>query len=1299
MSQKMHRRCRFAQAKPPVKRLEILDSLKTVGAWWLVLIFVSFSWTVSKPVQGQDPFAEGVRTTEPLAPVDQLQTFQVPADLVVDLIAAEPVIQKPLNIAFDVYGRLWVSCTIEYPYPAKDGQGRDRIVVLEDTDRDGSFDKHTVFADNLNIPIGILPLADGCLVFDIPSIHRLRDTDGDGKCDRRERLLGPFDCTRDTHGMNNSFIQGFDGWIYACHGFANRSVVAGADGHQVTLSSGNVYRFRLNGSRIEHISHGQVNPYGMACDDWFSLFTADCHSKPLTQVLRGAYFPSFGAPHDGLGFAPSMMEHFHGSTAIAGVEVLAAANFPQDYAGQIVSGNVMTSRINRNRIDWNGAHAQASELPDLLATSDPWFRPVNLIQGPDGGVYIADFYNRIIGHYEVPLEHPGRDRDRGRIWRLRSAEVEPRQLAQTAATLSQDSTLAEFWQMLDHPSPRTRMAGLNELVAQVESGRLDRQAVVRRMVNAFENQTGDHLRVASLWGLLRIEPNRVVEMLESIQRHGAPVVRGHLQRVLAEAVPEGAFDTTAQATLQQRGWNLPLGRGPELPATSNDFVNRIQSGLRDEHPRVVQAAVDAAGRLGDGALLGDLVQLASNDSTRDPVVVHSARIALKRMLGGSGVRAEDQVWANHEKSQARIWDWLRKDPVAIQHQATLASVMLAIHNSESADFLLDYLALGHADPQAIAMIQHIARYLPATRANELVQLIRTNFASDTTAQWALLHAVGEGLVRSGQTPPDSVVQWSSELVQTSAEQLLSQPEFWLSYRLDRRTIPPTPEDAWQIQVRPIQSRESQQNAKMFSSLPNGESRTGVLRSPRFEIPASLRFALAGHRGFPDQPAHERNQVRLHLSDGSVVKVAFPPRNDTAQWTDWDLGMWAGQTGYLEIQDGDTAGAYAWLAVGPFEPPVVAVAEQVSTQVTSVIQYLCQTATQYRLTKAVPTLQRLFDRQGLHPHDRLLLAQTIADLRGQGFGRALAGELIREELSDETKVDIARMIGTWQPSFLATPAATAPHQNAQAQTPTASLLLLDLIARLSGRQQKLLVRAAVNEAEVFEKTLEWAESGRVAADCFSDPNLLQQIKLADRGNWAARIETLLKDVPAPDEAWRQRAIDVPTKLKPWLDELTAAGSITATQVELDTELVRATIRRGDLAEWKQVGQQIFKRDCAACHQLHGEGAMVGPQLDGINRRGLERVLEDILLPNQNVDHAFRSQVLLLESGQLVVGLIQSEDETSLQMTDQQGKAVTVAVAQIEERRTTPQSLMPGDVAHQYSDATLLGLMSFLLEQAK
>ncbi len=693
------------------------------GVWiFLTCCFAIFD---SHSANAQDPFAEGVRTTDPLSPAEQLQSFETPADLAMDLIVAEPAIQKPLNIAFDVRGRLWVTCTIEYPYAAKDGQGRDRIVIL---------------ADNLNIPIGILPLGDECIVFDIPYIWRMSDTNGDGTCDQMQRLLGPFDCSRDTHGMNNSFIQGFDSWIYACHGFSNRSVVAGADGHTVTMNSGNVYRFQPDGSRIEHFSHGQVNPFGMTCDDWFSLFTADCHSKPLTQVLRGAYYPSFGAPHDGLGFAPSMMEHFHGSTAIAGVEVLAAMNFPAIYRGQIVSGNVMTSRLNRNRIQWNGAYAQAIELPDLLATTDPWFRPVNLIQGPDGGLYIADFYNRIIGHYEVPLQHPGRDRDSGRIWRLRSAEVSPAELAASAARVLPTASLEELWPQLGHPVTRTRLAVLKEVVARVSDGTLERAAVAELCRRSLNNSSPETLQVASLWCLLRVAPESIdLHSLSSWQTNGTPVLRGHLQRVLAEALPQGAFNTVARDDRATQQHQLSFGRGPELNLSQTDFCHLIANGLRDDHPRVLQLAVDAAGRIADPSHLPSLVTLAAAHEKHDPVVVHSARIALKRILGASGVASEDQAWTAAPRRRAACWQWVKQHDVAAQNRATIAAVMLAIPNVDAADYLLDYLsAESAANEQSELMIQHIAKHLPATRAAELVGLIQANHSKDMSRQWELL---------------------------------------------------------------------------------------------------------------------------------------------------------------------------------------------------------------------------------------------------------------------------------------------------------------------------------------------------------------------------------------------------------------------------------------------------------------------------------------------------------------------------------------------------------------------------------
>ena len=235
-------------------------------------------------VAAEDPFAAGVRPTEPVSAEEQRKTFQVPEGFEVQLVAAEPDINKPFNLAFDGRGRLWVTTSIEYPFAAPTNRvGRDRVVIFSDFGADGRARKVTQFADELNIPIGIYPLTgiprklvlggedmkpfeDACLVWSIPNIWLMEDADGDGKAERRTAWYGPFDFTRDTHGNQASFRRGFDGWLYATHGFNNDSHVKGRDGNEVHLNSGNTYRMRLDGSRIEHHTWGQVNPFGMTLD-------------------------------------------------------------------------------------------------------------------------------------------------------------------------------------------------------------------------------------------------------------------------------------------------------------------------------------------------------------------------------------------------------------------------------------------------------------------------------------------------------------------------------------------------------------------------------------------------------------------------------------------------------------------------------------------------------------------------------------------------------------------------------------------------------------------------------------------------------------------------------------------------------------------------------------------------------------------------------------------------------------------------------------------------------------------------
>ncbi len=373
---------------------------------------------------GQDLVAK----SGPRSPDAERLGFKLPAGFEAQLVAAEPAIQKPMQMAFDAKGRLWVTTSHHYPFAAKPGKGTDRLYILSEFDRAGRAGKVQLFDDRLNIPIGVLPLPDGnsVLVSECGSILKLTDTTGDGRADSREILYSGFGFD-DTHGMCNSFTSaGY--WIHACHGFRNTSVVKGKDGHEVRLQSGSTFRFSPDGSHIEVYTRGQVNPFGMCLDPWKNLYTADCHSRPMTQLIRGATYESFSKPHDGLGFAPHVINHMHDSTGLCGIVYYAADYYPKDWNGVMFVGNVVTSRINCDRIAWHGSTPVGKAMPDFLVSDDPWFRPVDLKIGPDGAIYVADFYNRIVGHYEVDLKHPGRDKDRGRIWRIvRTDKVPPKQ--------------------------------------------------------------------------------------------------------------------------------------------------------------------------------------------------------------------------------------------------------------------------------------------------------------------------------------------------------------------------------------------------------------------------------------------------------------------------------------------------------------------------------------------------------------------------------------------------------------------------------------------------------------------------------------------------------------------------------------------------------------------------------------------------------------------------------------------------------------------------------------------------------
>ncbi|HZQ46810.1 MAG TPA: PVC-type heme-binding CxxCH protein, partial [Verrucomicrobiae bacterium] len=480
---------------------------KTRGAGLTLQVLAFTLAFICVRAEAENPFADIVRKTEAQTPEQEQRAFHLPPGFQIELVAAEPDIDKPINLAFDEKGRLWVSQSREYPFPAPAGKpARDAIKILSDFASNGRAGKITTFATNLNIPIGVYPYKDGALAYSIPYIYRFRDTNGDGHADTKEIFLGRFGFERDTHGMTSSFRRGYDGWLYANHGFNNNSTLTAKDGSTITMNSGNTYRVKIDGSHVEQFVWGRVNPFGLMFDPLGNIYGADCETLPIYQLLRGGYYPSFGKPDDGLGFAPAMMDHKHGSTAIAGVVFYAATNFPPAFRENIFVGNVMTCRIDRDSLEDHGSTRIAKEESDFLSCDDPWFRPVDLQLGPDGAIYMADFYNRIIGHYEVPLDHPGRDRQRGRIWRITYKGTNgPVQLPQLKDFNLAKASVGKLIEELGNPNFTVRMLAMNELTDRIGPAAIGPVTKMMRSKKARIFQ-----KIHGLWVLYRagaLEPN------------------------------------------------------------------------------------------------------------------------------------------------------------------------------------------------------------------------------------------------------------------------------------------------------------------------------------------------------------------------------------------------------------------------------------------------------------------------------------------------------------------------------------------------------------------------------------------------------------------------------------------------------------------------------------------------------------------------------------------------------------------------------------------------------------------------
>ncbi len=354
-----------------------------------------------------------------LSPQEAIQKMKVPEGFSVELVASEPDMVNPIGMTFDERGRIWITESLEYPR-SEPGKGRDRVKVLEDTDGDGRADKFTIFAEGLNIPSGIAVGHGGVWVANAPDILFLQDTDGDGKADKTQVVVSGFG-RADTHELPNSLTWGPDGYLYGLNGVFNPCKVT----HR-----GKTYEFTCALFRIhpktwdfELFAEGTSNPWGVAWDPEGNAFLSACVIDHLWHLSETGYYHRQGGPYPPFTWKiESIVKHKHQKAAYCGIHYFDSDAYPEAFRDKLYMGNIHGNCINVDRLTRNGSTYEGHGEPDFLVANDAWFMPVVQKTGPDGCLYILDWYDRYHCYQDARRDPQGIDRLKGRLYRVRYKE-------------------------------------------------------------------------------------------------------------------------------------------------------------------------------------------------------------------------------------------------------------------------------------------------------------------------------------------------------------------------------------------------------------------------------------------------------------------------------------------------------------------------------------------------------------------------------------------------------------------------------------------------------------------------------------------------------------------------------------------------------------------------------------------------------------------------------------------------------------------------------------------------------------
>lgn len=398
--------------------------MKRAGALVLSLALGVLAWSSRSMVEGQDapkpkqviPHAQDKPPGPALTPAEAIKKMTVPEGFAVELVAAEPAIVNPVAMAIDDRGRFWITESLEYPRRAP-GPGKDRVKVLESTKGDGVYDKVVTVIEGLNIPSGIAVGHGGVWLANSPDILFYPFEDEAAlKLGKPEVVVSGFG-RDDTHELPNSLTWGPDGWLYGLNGVFNRSRVKHR-GKDFDFSCA-LFRIHPKTKNFELFCEGTSNPWGVAVDGEGSFFVSACVIDHLWHLVQSGYYLRQGGPYPPFTWKiESIVKHRHQKAAYCGITWFDSDAYPEEYRGKLFMGNIHGNCINSDELTRDGSTYFGKLRPDFLSANDAWFMPVVQKVGPDGCLYILDWYDRYHCYQDANRDPAGIDRQLGRLYRV-----------------------------------------------------------------------------------------------------------------------------------------------------------------------------------------------------------------------------------------------------------------------------------------------------------------------------------------------------------------------------------------------------------------------------------------------------------------------------------------------------------------------------------------------------------------------------------------------------------------------------------------------------------------------------------------------------------------------------------------------------------------------------------------------------------------------------------------------------------------------------------------------------------------